>query len=108
MTSPAMIDPTPQQSAQIINIAPHHDMKSFEALMAMSARVGEEMTSEMQVIQRLHPEWHQKYEDTPAETSSAIELMNLLESAPNSFAKGLVSGALQVRLEIASVTGRMF
>jgi hypothetical protein len=110
MSALSMIEPknVVQHSAQVFSIHSRHDVNTFDALMAMSARVAEEMASEMRIIQALHPEWYQMYEDSPAETSTAEQLMALLESAPNSFAKGLAAGALQVRLEIAAVTGRMF
>lgn len=84
------------------------NQKDFELLQSMEAEVTESIRLELALIQQLHPEWHQMYDETPPELCTAAELNILMRSAPNSFAKGLVAGAMKVRLEIAAITGRVF
>lgn len=83
-------------------------LDSLDLLQAMEAQVTESIKMELKLIEQLHPEWYQLYDECPPELSTAAELRELMARAPNSFAKGLVAGALKVRLEIAAITGRVF
>lgn len=89
-----------------ILISPQEQCLDF--LQRLEADVAQANLIEMQEIEKLHPDWFDLYEATPVDTSDSEELQALLASAPTAYAKGLVIGALKVRLEIAAVTGRAF
>lgn len=80
----------------------------LDLLQRLEADVAEVNLNEMRAIETQHPAWFEMYESTPVETCDSEQLQSLLASAPTGYAKGLVIGALKVRLEIAAVTGRMF
>lgn len=89
-------------------VAAAQSIEALDLLQAMEAQVTEAIKMELKLIEQLHPEWYQMYDECPPETSTAAELRDLMAAAPNSFAKGLIAGAMKVRLEIAAITGRMF
>ncbi len=81
---------------------------ALDLLQRLEADVAQANLIEMQEIEKLHPDWFDLYEATPVDTSNSEELQALLATAPTAYAKGLVIGALKIRLEIAAVTGRVF
>ncbi len=83
-------------------------MTSLDILQFIELTVAESTVMELNIIREMHPEWNEKYESIDIETAPSNELMDLLASAPNTFAKGLISGALRVRLSISAITGRTF
>lgn len=64
--------------------------------------------AEIAELQRCHPAWSHWMEDRDPNTTSADELLELLRTAPTSFAKGLIYGKLRLRMELAATTGRWF
>jgi hypothetical protein len=81
---------------------------AFDQLQHLECSVAQATAMELSLIRQLHPEWHAMYEETPLDTADSAEMTALLDCAPNSFAKGLISGALFVRLQMAAITGRPF
>lgn len=58
----------------------------------------------MHGIRKAAPDWFAEFEDNSLETATSDELLAMLGSAPNAFAKGMLFGALMMRLEHASAT----
>lgn len=96
--------------AQIIPFeSAHRDVRvTLANLQEIDLLVAQETLTELNVIREMHPEWHAQYEETSLETAPSEEVLQLLLTAPNSFAKGLISGVLRMRLSIASITGLAF
>lgn len=97
-------------SAQIIPFesAARDARVALATLQEIDLVVAQETLSEINVIREMHPEWHEQYEETDLETAPSEEVLQLLMTAPNSFAKGLISGVLRMRLAIAGITGMAF
>lgn len=97
-------------SAQIIPFesATRDARWALSTLQEIELEVAQETLTEINVIREMHPEWHEQYEETDLATAPSEEVLELLVTAPNSFAKGLVSGVLRMRLSIASITGLAF
>lgn len=97
-------------SAQIIpfEAARREPHLSLDLLQEVELTVAQETVMDLNVIREMHPEWHAQYESMDLARSSSEEILELLKSAPNSFAKGLLGGVLYMRLDIAAVTGRAF
>jgi hypothetical protein len=62
----------------------------------------------MKQLQAAHPDWFALYEDTPVNTARRLEVVELMHSAPNDFALGLMHGVYAMRIELEAVTGRQF
>jgi hypothetical protein len=83
-------------------------IETLEMLQRLEAEVAMSNLNEMRLIEQQHPDWFERYETLQVEHCSGEELQTLLASAPNAYAKGLVTGALKVRLEMAAVSGLPF
>jgi hypothetical protein len=83
-------------------------IETLEMLQRLEAEVAMSNLNEMRLIEQQHPHWFDMYEEFQVEHCSGEELQALLASAPNAYAKGLVTGALKVRLEMAAASGRAF
>lgn len=92
-----------------INSAAHaaatNPITESAALEAEAIRVCERKVTELQMA---HPDWSDLYEDTVPDSALREEVVELLHSAPNDFAKGLMYGKYLMRQELAAVTGRFF
>jgi hypothetical protein len=66
------------------------------------------VVAEMAELRRCHPGWFHRMDDAEPDTASSDELLELLRDAPTAFAKGLVFGKFQLRMELAAMTGRSF
>lgn len=62
----------------------------------------------MQDLQRGHPDWYELFDDTLPDSAPRQEVVELMMSAPNDFAMGLMYGKFTMRLEIEAMTGRAF
>lgn len=62
----------------------------------------------MKELQQSHPDWYELFDDTLPDTAPREEVVELMLSAPNDFAMGLMYGKYTMRLEMAAVTGREF
>lgn len=62
----------------------------------------------MQDLQARHPDWFELYDDTVPDNAPRADVVELLASAPNDFAKGLMYGKFTMRVELEAVTGRAF
>lgn len=83
-------------------------IETLEMLQRLEAEVAMSNLNEMRLIEQQHPHWFDMYEEFQVEHCTGEELQALLASAPNAYAKGLVTGALKVRLEMAAASGRPF
>lgn len=54
------------------------------------------------------PDWYELLEETFPDNAPRAEVVELLQSAPNDFAMGLMFGKFSMRLELEAVTGRAF
>jgi len=63
---------------------------------------------QMDDISLTFAEWYAFYEDVAPDNAPREDLIELLRTAPNAFAQGLVYGKFTMRLEIAAITGREF
>jgi len=97
-------------SAQIIPFDPalREPHISLDTLQMIEAAVAQETMMDLNVIRDVHPDWHAMYEVLDIATSPSEDILELLITAPNSFARGLIGGVLRMRLEIAAITGRGF
>jgi hypothetical protein len=78
------------------------DLQLKESIVARS------VLAEMTELQRCHGAWLEWLHDTEANTASSDDLLDLLRSAPTAFAKGLLFGKFQLRVEAAARDGRCF
>ncbi len=62
--------------------------------------------AKMLEVETQFPEWWSMYEDVVPDTAPRAEVVELLQSAPNDFARGVVYGKYLMRLEIAAITKR--
>lgn len=54
------------------------------------------LADRLESLSRSHPEWSRRYDDAEFNASNKDELMNLLASAPNDLAAGIVYGKMAV------------
>lgn len=86
----------------------------MNAIVVAFKPVGREMSLletvrlELVRVQAQHPEWFADYEDIDPYTAERRFVEELLEASPTEFARGLVTGILLMRQQIALVTGRGF
>lgn len=64
--------------------------------------------TKMQEVQRIHADWFELFEDTLPDSAPREEVIELMLSAPNDFALGLMYGKFTLRLELEAITGRAF
>lgn len=57
-------------------------------------------------LEREFPGWWARFDDTSPDTAPRAEVLELMTSAPNSFALGVLYGKYTMRLEINAMTGR--
>lgn len=62
----------------------------------------------MAELRRIHPAWYELFDDTLPDNAPRSEVVELMHSAPNDFALGLMYGKFTMRQELAAVTGREF
>lgn len=87
------------------NPAPlNHAVEMMHAQAAMFTAAAGELDD----ARREHPSWFAAYDDGALEHSSAADLMELMNTAPNSFTRGMVYGAFMARIELAAATGGEF
>ena len=68
----------------------------------------ERCEKKMQELQRLHADWFELFDDTLPDSAPRLEVAELMLSAPNDFALGLMYGKFTMRLELEAMTGRAF
>ncbi|MDP2371286.1 hypothetical protein [Rhodoferax sp.] len=56
----------------------------------------------------LDPTWLERFDDAQLPTADRSTIVDLLQTAPDDFARGLLYGQLLARLELAQATGRPF
>lgn len=76
----------------------------YEAEIMALQRCDQQMTA----LQKTHSEWYELFEDALPDSACRADLVELLASAPNAFALGLLYGKYTMRLEIEALTGRPF
>lgn len=62
----------------------------------------------MQDLQVQHPDWFELFDDTLPDSAPRAEVVELMHTAPNDFARGMMYGKFTMRLELEAVTGRAF
>lgn len=68
----------------------------------------ERCDKKMQELQRLYADWFELFDDTLPDSAPRQEVVELMMSAPNDFALGLMYGKFTMRLELEAMTGRAF
>ena len=63
---------------------------------------------QMQEVKDRFPAWYADYEDSDPFVSDRVFVEHLLATAPNDFTRGLVTGMMLIRQQIAAITGRGF
>lgn len=73
------------------------------------------LTDEAAMVAQCHaqlasvdPVWVERFDDAHLPTADRPTVVDLLQSAPDDFARGLMYGHILARLEIAQATGRPF
>lgn len=64
--------------------------------------------NEMRSVREMHPEWFVFFEDNDPDTCDRATLERLIATAPTDYARGLCTGKLSLRIQLAIVTGRLF
>lgn len=67
-----------------------------------------EVDGQLQRVKDEHPDWYHDYEDIDPFTAERAFVEHLLQTAPDEFTRGLVTGMLLIRQQIAAVSGRGF
>lgn len=62
----------------------------------------------MAEVQTNFPDWFELYDDINPDNAPRDEVSELMASAPNDFALGLIYGKFTMRMELAAVTDRPF
>jgi hypothetical protein len=75
-------------------------------LMELEARAARACMADMKALEREHPAWLAQFDDVNPDVADMDELIELLDSAPTAFARGIVKGRIDLRLQVASVTLR--
>lgn len=70
------------------------------------ARAVEQCMAELGALAVTHPAWYAWFEDVDPDLCGQMQLIELLESAPTSLARGFLMGKLSLRQQIATITGR--
>lgn len=60
----------------------------------------------LSALNESHPEWYATFEDADPDVCTQQQLMELLETAPTSLARGFLMGKLTLRQTYAALTGR--
>lgn len=85
--------------------------QTFDTASAQTSDEGIAVTrcdNKMIELERQFPSWFELFEDTEPDNALRFEVVELMASAPNDFALGLMYGKFTMRLEMESVTGRAF
>jgi ABC-type antimicrobial peptide transport system ATPase subunit len=82
------------------------ELSALNELQSLEVQTFLAISSDLSAIGEADAAWNALYDDTPVETAGADELLHMLRTAPTPFAKGMIAGALKMRLDIAAVTGR--
>lgn len=64
--------------------------------------------ADMSRLQNDAPDWYAFYEDAQPDSAEKAVLIELMRTAPNDFARGLLYGNILMRMTIAGITGRDF
>lgn len=59
-------------------------------------------------VRLIDPLWCNEYEDKDPMIADRADVEQLLETAPNDWAYGLIQGIMLIRLELSSITGAEF
>ena len=62
----------------------------------------------MESLRAQHPDWYEQMDDVAVDSAPRADIVELLHSAPNEFARGFIYGKFTMRMELAAVTGRPF
>jgi len=62
--------------------------------------------AQMRQLEREFPEWFAYFDETGPDVARREEVVELMATAPNAFALGLLFGKYSMRIEIESITGR--
>ena len=68
----------------------------------------DDVTKKLDEVRETPPAWHADYEDIDPFVASRSDVEQLLDTAPDEFCKGLITGILMMRQTIAAVTNREF
>lgn len=88
------------QVSAALAVAAGGDTKELAFLRQADAQMGDVKTQ--------FPEWYADYEDIDPFVADRELVEHLLQTAPNDYTRGLVTGMLLIRQQIAAVTGRGF
>lgn len=72
------------------------------------ATINEQCLISMNACREQAPEWFANYEDSMPDTSDRATLVDLLRTAPNDFARGVLYGKFVMRMGMAEMSGRSF
>jgi hypothetical protein len=83
-------------------------LELIQRLQELEAQAARACQDDMRQLREQHPLWLFHFEDAEADTADADALIDLLVSAPNAFAKGLIFGKFTLRMQLAAITSRSF
>jgi hypothetical protein len=83
-------------------------MSNAVEMMHSQATMFTAACSDLEKARREHPAWFDRYDEGALEQGSAAELVELMNTAPSSFTRGMVFGAFMARMEVAAATGAEF
>lgn len=68
----------------------------------------EKLQADMRQLREQHPHWHADFDDLDPFVAERRHVEHLLQTAPTEWARGLLTGIMMFRQQIAAVTGRGF
>ncbi|MFC5500094.1 hypothetical protein ACFPOE_21300 [Caenimonas terrae] len=77
-------------------------------MMHAQATMFSAAAGDLDAARREHPAWFDRYDEGALDRAGAADLMELMNTAPSSFTRGMVFGAFMARMELAGVTGAGF
>lgn len=77
-------------------------------LLEQQAQAIQAAMPDMALLRADHKQWFERYEDTSLYAASAADFLELMQSAPTGFAKGMVYGAFMARMDVVGATGGEF
>lgn len=95
-------------SNYLINDVAHEASKNLTHVAAFEEKTIEACALKFEELQKNHLEWFESYEDAVPNNAPRQEVVELLASAPNDFAAGLMYGIFMMRQELAYATDRDF
>lgn len=75
-------------------------------LMEQEALAARACSADLQALEREHPQWLAEFDDANPDVADLDELLVLLSSAPTAFARGLIKGRIDLRMQMARITLR--